>query len=44
MAISKIKNNYNKFEENLVEFSKKFVPHGAETSAKITAETLEEKR
>ncbi len=44
MAIAKIKNNYNKFEENLVEFSKNFVPHGAESSAKITAETLEEKR
>ena len=44
MAISKIKNNYNKFEENLAEFSKNFVPNGAESSAKITAETLEEKR
>ncbi len=44
VAISKIKNNYNKFEENLAEFSKNFVPNGAESSAKIIAEILEEKR
>jgi len=43
-AISKIKNNYNKFEENLSEFAKNFVPNGAENSAKIAAQTLEEKR
>ncbi len=43
-AISKIKDDYNKFEENLVEFAKNFVPDGAENSAKISAETLEEKR
>ncbi|MCV0373799.1 MAG: glycosyltransferase [Nitrosarchaeum sp.] len=43
-AISKIKNNYNKFEENLSEFAENFVPNGAENSAKIAAQTLEEKR
>ncbi|MDH3191230.1 MAG: glycosyltransferase [Nitrosopumilus sp.] len=43
-AISKIKDNYNKFEENLIEFSKNFTPNGAENSARISAETLEEKR
>ena len=43
-AISKIKNNYEAFEGNLNEFSKNFVPNGAENSAKIAAEMLEEKR
>ena len=43
-AISKIKENYQEFEENLSEFSKNFVPNGAENSAKIAAEALEEKR
>ena len=43
-AISKIKENYAKFEENLKEFSEKFVPEGAENSAKIAAQILEEKR
>lgn len=43
-AISKIKDNYEEFEGNLGEFSKNFVPNGAENSAKIAAETLEEKR
>ncbi|MFQ5496518.1 MAG: glycosyltransferase [Nitrosopumilus sp.] len=43
-AISKIKENYEKFEENLSEFSKNFVPNGAENSAKIAAQTFEEKR
>ena len=43
-AISKIKENYEEFEENLSEFSKNFVPNGAENSAKIAAQTLEEKR
>ncbi len=40
----KIKENYEKFEENLSEFSKNFVPNGAENSAKIAAQILEEKR
>jgi hypothetical protein len=43
-AISKIKENYERFEENLNEFSKNFIPNGAENSAKIAAQTLEEKR
>jgi len=43
-AISKIKENYEKFEENLSKFSKNFVPNGAENSAKIAAQTLEEKK
>ena len=43
-AISKIKENYDEFESNLKDFSKNFVPNGAENSAKIAAETLEEKR
>ena len=43
-AISKIKENYEEFNENLSDFSKNFVPNGAENSAKIAAETLEEKR
>ncbi|MHA7646366.1 glycosyltransferase [Nitrosopumilus sp. S4] len=43
-AIFNIKENYGIFEENLVEFSKNFVPNGAENSAKIAAQILEEKR
>jgi len=43
-AISKIKENYEEFEENLSEFSKNFVPDGAKNSAKIAAQTLEEKK
>jgi len=43
-AISKIKKNYEEFKENLNEFSENFVPNGAENSAKIVAQTLEEKR
>ncbi|MFQ5782811.1 MAG: glycosyltransferase [Nitrosopumilus sp.] len=43
-AISKIKENYEEFEENLSEFSKNFVPNGAENTAKIVAQILEEKR
>jgi len=43
-AISKIKENYEKFEENLSEFSRNFVSNGAENSAKIAAQILEEKR
>lgn len=40
-AITTIKNNYNKFEECLQEFSKNFVRNGAENSAKIANEVLE---
>ncbi len=43
-AISKIKENYEKFEESLSEFSKNFAPDGAENTAKIAAQILEEKR
>jgi hypothetical protein len=43
-AISKIRENYEIFEENLNEFSKNFVPNGAENSAKIANQILEEKR
>ncbi len=43
-AISKIKKNYEVFEGNLNEFSKNFVPNGAENSARIVAQMLEEKR
>jgi len=40
-AITKIKNNYSSFEDSLREFSKKFVGSGAENSAKIAKELLE---
>ena len=43
-GISKIRENYSRFEDSLNEFSKNFVPNGAENSAKIAAQTLEEKR
>ena len=43
-GISRIRENYERFEESLNEFSKNFVPDGAENSAKIAAKTLEEKR
>jgi len=39
-GIVKIKENYEGFEEHLDEFSKNFVPNGAENSAKIAAQTL----
>ena len=43
-GISKIKENYEEFEGNLKEFSSNFIPRGAENSAKIASEILEEKR
>ncbi len=43
-GISKIKENYEEFQANLKELSKNFVPRGAENSAKIAAQTLDEKR
>jgi len=43
-SISKIKDDYNKFEESLADFSKNFVPNGAENTAKIVANILEEKK
>lgn len=43
-GISKIKENYEEFQDSLKEFSKNFVPNGADNSAKIAAQTIEEKR
>ena len=43
-AIQKIKENYDEFTDNLHEFSQNFNPRGAENSAKIAAQVLEEKR
>jgi hypothetical protein len=43
-SIAKIKKNYNKFEENLSEFSKHFNAAGAKNAVKIAKEILEEKR
>ncbi|HEY5735764.1 MAG TPA: glycosyltransferase [Nitrosopumilus sp.] len=43
-GISKIKENYAEFQDSLNDFSKNFVPNGAENSAKIAAQVLEEKR
>ena len=43
-AIFNIQENYEKFEENLRSFSRNFIPNGAENSAKIAADILEEKR
>lgn len=43
-AIATIKNNYSRFEESLEEFSKNFVKNGAENSAKIANEILENKK
>jgi len=43
-AVSYIREKYNKLEESLGEFSRNFAPNGAENTAKIAAQTLEEKR
>ena len=43
-GIAKIKGDYEGFEENLSEFSRNFVPNGAENSADIAVAALEEKR
>jgi len=43
-GIKTIKENYERFEGNLLDFSKNFVSAGAENTAKIAVETLEEKR
>ncbi len=40
-AIKNIKNNYNKFQEELCDFSKNFVANGAETTAEIVGGLLE---
>ena len=36
-GISRIKENYGEFEDSLNEFSRNFIPNGAENSAKIAA-------
>lgn len=43
-AIATIKNDYSRFEEGLDEFSKNFVRNGAENSAKIVNDVLENKK
>lgn len=43
-AITRIKEDYNTFEENLDEFSRNFVASGARNAAKIASQILEEKR
>ena len=43
-GIKTIRENYDKFEGNLTDFSKNFVSNGAENTAEIAIETLEEKR
>ncbi|MDX1596911.1 MAG: glycosyltransferase, partial [Nitrosopumilaceae archaeon] len=43
-GIAEIRKNYNEFEEHIEEFAKNFIPNGADNSAKIVAEILEEKR
>ena len=43
-GITKIKENHEAFADSLKEFSKNFVGGGAENTAKIAAQTLEEKR
>ena len=43
-GISRIRKNYEIFEEKLDEFSKNFAPDGAKNSAEIAAQILEEKR
>jgi len=40
-AIKNIKNNYNKFQEELSNFSKNFLANGADTTAKIVSNELE---
>ena len=42
-GIKKIKNDLNKFQEYLEEFSKNFVSNGAETTAKIVSDELDTK-
>jgi len=40
-AIKNIKNNYNKFQEELSNFSKNFIANGAETTAEIVEDVIE---
>ncbi|QMU54171.1 MAG: glycosyltransferase [Nitrosopumilus sp.] len=43
-GISRIKENYANFEDNLNVFSRNFIPNGAENSAKIAALSIDEKK
>jgi hypothetical protein len=43
-GIKTIRENYEKFEGNLMDFSKNFVSNGAENTAEIATKILEEKR
>ncbi len=43
-GISRIKENYDEFEDSLNEFSRNFIPNGAENSAKIAASSIQEKK
>ena len=43
-AIQTIRQNYNKYEQKLEEFSKNFDGNGAENTAKIVSEILERKK
>ena len=43
-AIKVIRQNYNKYEERLKEFSKNFDGNGAKNTAKIVSEILERKK
>ena len=43
-GLNKIKENHENFEGSVLEFSQNFVPNGAENTAKIASEFLEEKR
>ena len=43
-GIKILQEDYGKFESNLAEFSKNFLANGAENTAKIAVEILEEKR
>ena len=43
-GISKIKENYTEFEDNLHMFSRNFIANGAENSARIAALSIEEKK
>jgi hypothetical protein len=44
VGIDKIMENHEGFKGSLLEFSQNFVPNGAENTAKIASEILEEKR
>lgn len=43
-GIVKIRENYHEFQDHIEEFARNFVPNGANNTAKMAAEILEEKR